>query len=61
MDTIQETLATFITTQILRQPERIIDPAEKIISTGLINSFNLVDLSIYIEEIFGVLIRRITS
>ena len=57
MDTIQATLATFIATQILRQPDRVIDPSEKIISTGLIDSFNLVDLSIHIKEVFGVLIQ----
>jgi len=54
MDTIQETLATFIATHILHKPGRTIDPAEKLISSGLIDSFNLVDLAIHIEEKLGV-------
>lgn len=50
-------LAEFIATAILKQPDRIIQPDEKLITSGLIDSFHLVDLSLYIEEKFGVYIN----
>ena len=49
-----ETLSSFVATQILKQPKRVIKPDEPIISSGLIDSFSLVDLSLYIEKTFGV-------
>ena len=48
------TLSGYIASQFLKQPQRTILAEEKIISSGLIDSFHLVDLSIYIEEAFGV-------
>ena len=53
-DAIIATLNDFITSEILKQPRRQLAPDEKLISSGLIDSFNLVDLSIYIENTFGV-------
>jgi acyl carrier protein len=50
-------LSQYIATSILQQPERKIDPGESIITSGLIDSFSLVDLSIFIEANFGVLIE----
>lgn len=47
-------LAGYIASQILKQPQRSIAADEKLLSSGLIDSFHLVDLSIYIEEAFGV-------
>ncbi|HNT24277.1 MAG TPA: acyl carrier protein [Anaerolineales bacterium] len=52
-ETIQ-VLAAHIATHIIKQPKRVITPDEKILSSGLIDSFSLVDLSIFIEEHFGV-------
>ncbi len=54
---IVQTLATYIATQILKQPKRTIQPDEPIISSGLVDSFSLVDLSIYIEKVFNVRIE----
>ena len=54
MDEIISKLAAYITGDILKQPKRVIRPDEKIISSGLIDSFSLVDLGIYIEDNFGV-------
>jgi acyl carrier protein len=51
---IVSTLANHIATVILKQPKRQIKPDDKLISSGLIDSFNLVDLSLYIEDTFGV-------
>ena len=51
---ILSTLATHIGSVILKQPKRVIQPGDKLISSGLVDSFSLVDLSIYIEDTFGV-------
>lgn len=51
---IENDLSQYIASQILRQPKRGIAPEEKLISSGLIDSFHLVDLSLHVEEAFGV-------
>jgi acyl carrier protein len=53
---IVETLSNFITSQILKQPKRIISPDEPLISNGLVDSFSLVDLSLFIEKTYKVYI-----
>jgi acyl carrier protein len=52
-DTIEQ-LSTFIATTILKQPKRAIDDTEPLISTGLIDSFSLMDLALFVEDTFGV-------
>jgi len=47
-------LTDYIATQILKQPGRLIAPEEALISGGLIDSFNLVDLALFVEDTFGV-------
>ena len=51
---IQAALAQFIAAQILKQPSRTVQPDEPIISSGLIDSFHLVDLALFVEDQFGV-------
>ena len=46
-----------IATQILKKPQRIITADEAILSSGLIDSFNLVDLALFVEDIFSVRIE----
>jgi acyl carrier protein len=53
-DTILLTLAKYIATEILKQPNRSLSPDEKLISGGMIDSFHLVDLSLFVEDTFGV-------
>jgi acyl carrier protein len=53
-DDIETTLAKYIAEKILRQPKRVIAPGDKLISTGLIDSFHLVDLALFVEETFRV-------
>jgi acyl carrier protein len=53
---IIETLSNFIASQILKQPKRIILPDESLISNGLVDSFSLVDLSLFIEKTYKVYI-----
>lgn len=54
MQNISQTLAEYISSKILKQPKRVIHPDELIISSGLIDSFSLVDLALYVEDTFGV-------
>jgi acyl carrier protein len=55
-DTIAS-LCTFIATKILKQPSRVIAADESLISSGLIDSFSLMDLALYVEDTFGVRIE----
>ena len=51
---IQQTIADFIAQKILKQPKRVINPTDALISSGLIDSFSLVDLALFVEDTFGV-------
>ncbi len=51
---MEDQIASFIATEILKDPDRQIGDNEPIISSGLIDSFNLVDLALYVEETFLV-------
>jgi acyl carrier protein len=51
---IQTTLSQYIASEILKQPKRIIAPGEKLISNGVIDSFHLVDMALFVEDTFGV-------
>lgn len=50
-------LESHIATDVLKQPGRRIAEDLPIISSGLIDSFNLVDLALYVEDTFGVRIE----
>ena len=52
-----EQLSHFIATEILKQPDRTIQPDETLISSGLIDSFSLMDLALFVEDTFGVRIE----
>jgi len=56
-DTIISTLETYIAAQILKQPNRKISAEEPLISGGLIDSFSLMDLALYVEDTLGVRIE----
>jgi acyl carrier protein len=56
-DTTVEVLAKLIATRILKQPARVIAPDQALISSGLVDSFSLVDLALLIEDTFGVRIE----
>ncbi len=51
---IQSTLSQYIAAEILKQPKRSIAPDDKLISNGMIDSFHLVDLALFVEDTFGV-------
>ena len=50
-------LSSFIAEKILKQPARTIPPDQPLISSGLIDSFSLMDLALYIEDTFDVRIE----
>jgi acyl carrier protein len=56
-DSILPKLATFVAAEILKQDDRELAPDEPLISGGLIDSFHLVDLALFVEEEFGVRIE----
>ena len=56
-DEIVARLTQLIAAKILKQPNRKIKPDEALISSGLIDSFNLVDVALLVEDTWGVRIE----
>ena len=56
-DQIISEIEKYIAVQILKQPARKITADEPLISSGLIDSFSLMDLALYVEDAFGVRIE----
>jgi acyl carrier protein len=56
-DTLIPTLEKYIAAQVLKQPGRKIKPEEPLLSSGLIDSFSLMDLALFVEDTFGVRIE----
>lgn len=54
MNDVASKLNQYIATEILKQPKRTLTPDEKLVSSGMIDSFHLVDLSLFIEDTFNV-------
>ncbi len=54
---IEARLIDYIRGQILKRPKYPLDREDTLVSSGLIDSFHLVDLAIFIEEQFGVKIE----
>jgi acyl carrier protein len=52
-------LSEYVSDELLKQPERIIKPDEALLSSGIIDSFHLVDLSLFVDDEFGVRIDDI--
>jgi acyl carrier protein len=53
-DEMKIKLAGYLTKEILKQPNRVIQSDEPLLTTGLIDSFHLVDLALFVEDNFGV-------
>jgi len=56
-DTILIVLEQYISSKILKQPDRKINPDEFLISSGMIDSFSLVDLALFVEDTYNVRIE----
>ena len=57
MDDIIDLLAEKIAKNLLKDPKLKLAPNEPLISSGLLDSFNLVDLALIIEDLYGVRIE----
>ncbi|HEY6072160.1 MAG TPA: acyl carrier protein [Anaerolineales bacterium] len=57
MDEIITELEGFIANKVLKQPGRKISVEEALISSGLVDSFSLMDLALFVEDRFGVPIQ----
>ena len=57
MDDIIVVLTDKIKKSLLNDPKMELNPSEPLISSGLLDSFNLVDLAIIVEDTFGVRIE----
>jgi acyl carrier protein len=54
---IIENLGKKIAGDILKEPDRMLTADEALISSGLIDSFSLVDLALMVEQLYGVRIE----
>lgn len=57
MDDVIDLLAEKITKKLLNDPKMNLEPREPLISNGLLDSFNLVDLALIVEDCYGVRIE----
>lgn len=55
--TIIKELSRKISRDIIGQPDKFINDQESLISSGLIDSFSLVDLALIVEDSYGVRIE----
>ena len=53
-DELLSTLKNYIAKEIMKQPNRDISPDQPLLTSGLIDSFHLVDLALFVEDQFGV-------
>jgi acyl carrier protein len=53
-DEMKVKLTEYLAKEILKQPGRIIQSDEALLSSGLIDSFHLVDMALFVEDAFGV-------
>jgi len=54
---MKEQIARYIAGEILKDSTRVVMKDEPLVSSGLIDSFSLVDLALYVEDTFGVRIE----
>ena len=53
-DEIIQKTGGYIASNVLKQPNRVIKSDQALISSGLIDSFSLVDLALFVEDNFNV-------
>ena len=56
-EAVISTLEQYIVTKVLKQPNRKIASDEALLSSGLIDSFSLMDLALFVEDTYGVRIE----
>lgn len=53
---IEGTLRTFISSEVLRDPEYPLKPEQSLVRGGLVDSHGLVQIAVFVEQRFGVVI-----
>jgi len=53
-DEIIQKTGAYIASTILKQPNRVLKTDQPLISSGLIDSFSLVDLTLFVEDTFNI-------
>lgn len=53
-DDVIKQLAAHIAAEVLHQPSRVLAADQPLLSSGIVDSFSLVDLAMYVEDTFGV-------
>ena len=53
-DEIIQKTGAYIASTTLKQPNRVIKTDQPLISSGLIDSFSLVDLALFVEDTFNI-------
>lgn len=48
------TIEKYIAAELLKSPDKEIQPDEPLISGGMVDSFSLVDLALFVEETYNV-------
>lgn len=56
-DDVISKLSAFIASEILKQPGRELAPDTQLISSGLVDSFSLMDIALFVEDTFRVRIE----
>jgi acyl carrier protein len=51
---MENKIRSYIQTEIFKDPNREISSNEPLISSGLIDSFSLVDIALFVEQEFGI-------
>ena len=54
LDEMKVKISEYMAKEIIKQPGRTIRPDEALLTSGLIDSFHLVDLALFVEDNFGV-------
>ena len=54
MQTPFQRLHRFIATDLLNQPDLVLDPNLSLLTSGLIDSFHRMDLALFVEDEYGV-------
>ncbi len=54
MHEMRDAILQYIVTNLIRNPKYKLGDTDKLISGGVIDSFSLVELSLFLEEKFGV-------
>ncbi|MCC6499675.1 MAG: acyl carrier protein [Anaerolineales bacterium] len=57
MSDLTHQLEKYLAEKVLKQPSRAIGADEPLISSGLIDSFSLMDVALFVEDAFGVRIE----